>query len=243
MSSMQTAPAPQAGAKPTLPRQFVNFSCYKIDPAFRRLPFAEREEAKRAFLAAADRFKDKVMTLSFTSFGFRPDVDLVLWRISYELESLEEMSSAMMKTPLGGYLSTPHSFLAQTKRSIYVDKINPEHEGQRTRVVPGKYKYIFIYPFVKSREWYLLPLEERQKMMDAHIEVGNRFPSVKLNTTYSFGLDDQDFVVAFESDNPGDFLDLVMALRETQGSKFTVRDTPIITGVRRPFDQALDLIA
>jgi chlorite dismutase len=115
----------------------------------------------------------------------------------------------------------PQSFLSQSKRSTYVDKLNPEHEGQRTKIQPGKYKYIFIYPFVKTREWYLLPMSERQKMMDEHILVGNKFPSVKLNTTYSFGLDDQDFVVAFESDYPSDFLDLVMALRETQGSRFT----------------------
>jgi chlorite dismutase len=95
---------------------------------------------------------------------------------------------------------------------------------------------------VKSREWYLLPKEDRQKVMDEHIRVGTQYPTVKLNTTYSFGLDDQDFVVAFESDEPKDFLDLVMTLRETQGSKYTIRDTPIYTCRLLEPEKALDLL-
>jgi chlorite dismutase len=93
---------------------------------------------------------------------------------------------------------------------------------------------------VKTRDWYLLPLEERQRIMDEHIRGGNKYPSVKLNTTYSFGLDDQDFVVAFETEEPKDFLDLVMELRETQSSKYTQRHTPIFTCVQTPMENVLD---
>jgi chlorite dismutase len=78
--------------------------------------------------------------------------------------------------------------------------------------------------------------------MDEQIEVGNRYPSVKLNTIYSFGLDDQEFVVAFETDNPSDFLDLVMELRETEGSVYTLRDTPIFSAVRYSFNEAVSLL-
>jgi chlorite dismutase len=86
----------------------------------------------------------------------------------------------------------------------------------------------------------LLPLEERQALMDGHIRIGNKYPSVKLNTTYSFGLDDQEFVVAFETDEPKDFLDLVMELRETESSKYTLRDTPIFTCVQMPVAKILE---
>ena len=96
-----------------------------------------------------------------------------------------------------------------------------------------------MYPFVKSREWYLLHKQTRLGIMDEHIQVGKKYPTVKLNTTYSFGLDDQDFVVAFEGDHPEDFLDLVMELRETESSKYTVRDTPIITGIKGTLDDVL----
>ena len=97
-----------------------------------------------------------------------------------------------------------------TKRSQYVDKHeHADQEGRRTRIRPTGRKYLFVYPMVKKRPWYRLSLEERQKAMDEHIRVGHEFPRVKINTSYSFGLDDQEFVVAFESDYPSDFLDLV----------------------------------
>jgi chlorite dismutase len=87
---------------------------------------------------------------------------------------------------------------------------------------------------VKTREWYQIPFDQRQSMMDDHIRVGNKYPSVRLHTTYSFGLDDQEFVVAFETDKPQDFLDLVQELREAKSSLYTLRDTPIFTCVAKP---------
>ncbi|HZC82146.1 MAG TPA: chlorite dismutase family protein, partial [Nitrospiraceae bacterium] len=130
-----------------------------------------------------------------------------------------------------------------TCSSVYVDHHTHENqESKRLTVVPGKAKYIFVYPFLKTREWFLLTKAARQGMMDEHIEVGHRFPSVKLNTSYSFGLDDQEWVVAFESDKPEDFLDLVMALRETEGSRYTLRDTPIFTCIRKSLKEMLDTL-
>ena len=133
---------------------------------------------------------------------------------------------------------------ARTSESIHNESGDRDagQEGKRLTVVPGKSKYIFVYPFLKTREWFLLTKAARQGMMDEHIEVGHRFPSVKLNTTYSFGLDDQEWVVAFESDKPEDFLDLVMALRETEGSRYTLRDTPIFTCLFMSPREALDAL-
>jgi chlorite dismutase len=224
-------------------RQFVSFEFYKISEEFRKLSSGKREKAKKSFIKAVDTFKNDGIILAYSTVGFKADVDVMLWRISYDIDSFQRLSSAVLKSDMGPYLSTPASYLAQTKRSTYIDK--HQHDGQdgnRTNVYPGRFKYIFIYPFVKSREWYLLSKEERQRIMDEHIRVGTQFPSVKLNTTYSFGLDDQDFVVAFETDEPADFLDLVMALRETEGSKYTVRDTPIYTCRLLELKDALDLL-
>lgn len=225
-------------------RQFVSFAFYKISDEFHKLPASGKESAKKSFLEAAESFKKDGILLSYSTVGFRADTDLMLWRISYDLDAIQKQSSALMKSAMGPYLKTPASYLAMTKRSTYIDK--HQHVGgsedSRTNIYPGRFKYIFIYPFVKSREWYLLSKEDRQKVMDEHIRVGNMYPSVKLNTTYSFGLDDQDFVVAFETDIPQDFLDLVMALRETEGSKYTVRDTPIYTCRLLELKEALDLV-
>ena len=232
-------------AQEEIRRQFVNFTFFKVDPAWRRLPAKDRERGKVQFCQVATEWghSGKMNVLAYTTVGMRPDTDIMLWRVCYQLEELQEMTSALLATELGHYLTTPHSFLAMTKRSTYI--IEHQHEGQadsRGTLKPGGYKYLFVYPFVKTREWYLLSQPERQGLMNEHIRVGHKYPSVKLNTTYSFGLDDQDFVVAFESDNPGDFLDLVMELRETDASKYTVRDTPIFTCILNDVKAVLDTL-
>jgi chlorite dismutase len=227
-----------------LKRQFVSFAFYKISEDFRKLAKMERQKVKESFVKAAEEFRKDGILLAYSTVGFKAGVDLMLWRISYDLDSIQKMDSRLYQSAMGPYLSQPAAYLSMTKRSTYIDK--HQHVGgteeSRTNIMPGKFKYIFVYPFVKTREWYLLSKEERQKVMDEHIRVGNMYPSVKLNTTYSFGLDDQEFVVAFETDIPQDFLDLVMALRETVGSKYTVRDTPIYTCRLTELPEALDLL-
>jgi chlorite dismutase len=158
----------------------------------------------------------------------------MFWRISFNLDDIQDFHAAINRLPIAGYLATPHAYLAQTKRSNYIDKLDASHDESRTIIRPGKCKYVFVYPFVKTRAWYLLSKRARQGIMDEHIEIGTKYQSVKLNTTYSFGLDDQEFVVAFETDSPADFLDLVQELRESEGSRYTERDTPIFTAVQTP---------
>ena len=232
--------APAAGG-PVIQRQIVNFAFYKLDPAFRRLAPAEKTSARDEFAKAAATLPQGMLCLNYSTVATRGDTDFCFWRIGGTVDEIQAHQAALNRTKLAGWLQQPHSLLSMTKRSMYIDKLDPSHTSEsRSIVIPGKRKYIFIYPFVKTREWYLLPMEKRQEMMDEHIVVGNEFPSVKLNTTYSFGLDDQDFVVAFETEEPRDFLDLVQKLRETQGSRYTVRDTPIFTGVQLPIERILD---
>ena len=127
-----------------------------------------------------------VLGHAYSAVGIRGDCDIMLWRISYDLELFQEMSTKIMASGLGKYLSTPYSYLSMTKRSIYVS--NHRHEGQdgmRLRISPAGARYLFVYPFVKTRAWYQLSTEERQRMMTEHIRIGHKYPSVKLNTTYS----------------------------------------------------------
>ncbi len=112
-------------------------------------------------------------------------------------------------------------------------------EESRLEVRPAHAKYLFVYPFVKTREWYTMPGELRWRIMQEHIKVGREYPSIDLNTSYSFGLDDQEFVVAFETDNPADFLDLVQRLRTTEASAYTKRDTPTFTCISCSVERAL----
>ena len=229
-------------AKPALKRQIVCFSFYKVMPEWRRLPADEKAEHKRLFAEALKRWNKpgEFLSLTYSTIGTRGDVDMCIWSIGYAVEELNRMRSELMGTPLGGYLSTPHNFLAMTKRSQYQIDREDESEGEgRGAIRPGGQKYIFIYPFWKTRPWYLLSAAERKRLMDEHIRIGLSFPRVKLNTTYSFGIDDQEFVVAFETNFPEDFLDLVQQLRETEISLYTLEDTPIFSCVRLPAEEML----
>jgi chlorite dismutase len=176
----------------------------------------------------------QLMVLTYSLTGMKSDVDFLIWRVGTSLEQIQGMSAAIQQSQMAGFLSTPYSYLSMTKRSTYVDKLDPDHQDRRRFITPANAKYFFVYPFVKTREWYQIPFEQRQGMMDEHIRVGNKYPSVRLHTTYSFGLDDQEFVVAFETDKPQDFLDLVQELREAKSSLYTLRDTPIFTCVAKP---------
>ena len=223
-------------------RQFVNFAFYKLDPAFRRLPKERKEVAKKEFLEVLEEYdaNNDMILLGYTMVGIRADVDIMFWRISYDMEGFQKMTTRLYQTDLGSFLTPSFSYLSQTKRSMYQDMFNPEHEEDRTHIIPGKAKYLFIYPFVKTRAWYLLTQFTRQGIMDEHIYVGNKYPSVKLNTSYSFGIDDQEFVVAFETDYPEDFVDLVMDLRETQGSLYGERDTPIFSCIANSLEDTVN---
>jgi chlorite dismutase len=228
--------------QPKLQRQFISFVTYKVDPQWYGLDQELRDSQKREFEAVIEQFtrSGALQILSYSTIGLRADADMLLWLISSKLEPIQELATAIASCGMGRYLQKVHSFLSMTKRSMYMDRFHPSHPEDRVHLVPGKYKYFFVYPFVKTRPWYLLSLAERQKFMDEHIKIGTKYPSVKLNTTYSFGLDDQDFVVAFESDSPQDFLDLVQELRESQASLYTQRDTPMITGVAKDIKGMLD---
>jgi chlorite dismutase len=213
--------APQIPKDPT----FVNFLCYSLDPVFRRLPEAERQARIRVFLSALSSERKEVSFRAYVSIGLRHEVDFFLWAIAKDLAPFQSLAADLLGSGLGHYLKAPYTFLAMTRPSVY----NPGHipafeEGESPR------KYLFLYPFVKSRQWYLLPFEERRRMMKGHMNTGELYPMVRLNTTYSFGLGDQDFVLAFETDEPAAFEDLVQRLRESEASRYTVRDTPFILG-------------
>ncbi len=234
------AEQPEQPEKAKIARQFVTFTFYKTRPEWRMLDAQAKLEAKRQYVEVFESFRRQLLMHCYSIVGLRSNVDFMMWRIGYSLDPFQEMSARLNGTTLGRYLDVSQSFLSMTKRSMYIDKDNPEHVEDRLHIVPGQSKYLFVYPFVKTREWYGLPVEQRQEMMDEHIRVGSKYRSVKLHTTYSFGLDDQEFVVAFETDQPSDFLDLVQELRESKASRYTLRDTPMYTCRQLQLAECLD---
>ena len=240
MKPTESAATPSATAGTQTARQFSNFLFFKLLPSWRALSPKQKDRACDDFAFVVGKYADRIQVYSYSLIGIRAEVDLMLWRISESLEFLEQMACELYQSGIGPYLATPYSYLAMTRRSIYVEQHqHAGSESSRARLSPSNAPYLFVYPFVKTREWYQLPKNERQAMMDAHIATGHKYSNVKINTTYSFGMDDQEFVVAFETDSPASFLDLVMELRESPASRFTVRDTPAFTCLAKPLSEIL----
>ena len=228
-------------------RDFVKHSFFKVSSEWRRLPPGEREHSKNQFAEVVAEFSDRIAIGSYSLVGTRGDVDFMLWKISPDLEPINDLLVQLNRTQLGGFLETPHSYLSMTRRSPYVDdhqhqahQAHQAHEGSSTTMRILGRKYLFIYPFVKTHDWYQLPKEERQRLMNEHFVIGHRYPEVKISTAYSFGLDDQEFVLGFETDEASRFLDLVEELRGSEVRPYTLRDTPIFTCVNKPLRACLD---
>ena len=210
----------------------VKYTFLKVDPAWRRLEADERAEHKREFIAACEDFATDRLLRAFSTVGTRGDADMMLLTQATNLERIHEFHVVLAQSGLMKWMTIPYSYLAMTKESEYSDE-------SRLEVRPAKGKYMFVYPFIKTRAWYGLPADERWRIMQEHIRVGREYPSIDLNTSYSFGLDDQEFVVAFETDDPGAFLDLVQRLRTTESSSYTKQDTPTFTCIACGVERAL----
>ncbi len=237
-----TQPAAAQG-KAKQPRQLVRFTFYKLDPQWYRLSTETRQQGRQELASIFAEFEQRTLMRSYSLYGLRTDCDFMLWQATYDLDDLQAVSSRVRRSVMGPYVSETHAFLSMTKRSVYVGKqARGSTHDPRLVIEPSDKKYLFVYPFVKTRAWYALPLEDRKRMMNEHIRVGTTYPSVKLNTTYSFGLDDQEFVVAFETDEVADFLDLVQELRETEASIYTLRDTPMFTCVSQSLDEIFEAL-
>ena len=217
--------------------QYVAYTFYKVDPAWRRLPVEERRAGKDAFAEAVEDWAGRMDALrAYSTAGVRPDTDFFLWKITERYADLGELGGALSATPLAGWLSTPYSYLATTKASQYTKARRPR------RIVPRGAPYLVVYPFVKVRPWYALAVEDRQRAMDEHIRIGAEFASIQNHTTYSFGIDDQEFMTAFECDEPADFMHLMLTLRDSEASLYTERDTPIFVGQAMEIRAALDAL-
>jgi chlorite dismutase len=213
-------------------RHFVKYTFLKVDPAWRRLDPGQRAQDKRELAAACADFAQDHLLRAFSLVGTRGDADLMLLSQAQNLERIHEFHVVLAQSGLMKWCEVPYSFLAMTKESEYSDE-------SRLEVRPAHGRYLFVYPFVKTRAWYALPADERYRIMQEHIRIGREHPSIELNTSYSFGLDDQEFVVAFETDDPADFVDLVQRLRTTESSAYTLRDTPTFTCVSCSVERAL----
>ncbi|HEV2006806.1 MAG TPA: chlorite dismutase family protein [Candidatus Limnocylindrales bacterium] len=211
-----------------------------LDPAWRRRSDEERHDDGGRFAdAEAAAELGGVRSVTYSSVGLEPGVDFLFWRMAPTIDALETAAAGLLRAGLGRWLSVRHSLLGRIGPSQYVKKPTDQEQslfsGERSR-------YLVVYPFTKSTDWYLLSREARQGIMNEHMRVGHEYPTIRQALAYSFGLDSQDFVVAYETDDLVAFGDLVRALRGTESRRSTVSDTPILLGIHRPLDEILSLL-
>jgi chlorite dismutase len=218
-------------------RNFVKFTFLRVLPEWRQRSSEERASDKAEFAAACREFAEDHHLRTYSLVGTRGDCDLMLRAVAPDLDPIHELHVLLNQSGLMRFAEVPHSYLAMTKESIY--STEPQPMAPR----PGSdSRYLMVYPMWKKREWYRLPEEERMRIMRGHIETGRRYTGIDINTAYSYGLDDQEFVVSFDADDPGEFLDLVQELRSTESSAYTESETPIFTCISAPIDRALDAL-
>jgi chlorite dismutase len=219
-------------------RRYVHALALGLEAAWRRLSREERCQSAEEFAAAVGVESD-VTTFAYSMVGLKPGTDLLLWSLAPSLDALEERSASVLRTGMGKWMKVQESFLGIIQPSQYVKKPTPQEQslfsGERSR-------YLIVYPFTKSTDWYLLAREARQGIMNEHMRVGHDFPEVRQLLAYSFGVDDMDFLVAYETDDLPKFGELVRALRGTDSRRSTIRDTPLLTGIHRPIEEITALL-
>jgi len=206
---------------------YFNFSFFKVDPKWRWMADLAKEESAKEVENVINN--SGIMFRSYSNLGLRDDADFLFWFAAKSVEEIQTVIEKIYKTVFGKYILPSRTYLSCTRPSLYVQE--QKAHGFVTGNEPKK--HVIVYPFTKTREWYLLPKEKRQEIMDEHIEVSKKYPQVVLNTTYSFGIHDEDFMLAFEVDNIRDFQDLIMELRETQVSTYVKNDIPMIVCVKK----------
>jgi chlorite dismutase len=224
-------------------REFLKYTFFKVDSQWRRLDAHQRRLDKEQFASLVENYGGGRLIRSYSLVGIRGDTDFLLWNISQDLEELRSFTSTLLKSELGKYLNLPYSYLAITRKSEYLGTHQHTEQDGMTNQSPGDFRYLFLYPFTKKREWYFLSHEQRTIMMAQHFKIGHKYPSVRIHTGYSFGLDDQEFVLAFETNQPADFAELVMELRSSEASRYSELETPLFTCVQMKIREILDLLS
>lgn len=213
---------------------YCSFLVFKARPAWHALSPPERTAVAEGMEAAMASTPVRRRGL-YSLVGLREDADLLLWTAAERVDDLQDLAARLAlgasgRPAFAGLFETAAVYLAVAKVSPYTGA----HVPAFLRGIPPQ-RFLIMYPFVKTAEWYLLPFEERRRLMEEHGRVGGQWPQVFTNTLYAFGLGDYEFVVAFETEHPADFLALVERLREVEVRRYTLRDTPIYLAARKPF--------
>jgi hydrogen peroxide-dependent heme synthase len=167
---------------------------------------------------------------TYSTVGFRADAELMMWWIGRSPDDLQDLLVAFRRTGLGKRLDLTWAFMGAVRPAEF----SKDHLPAFARGEPPR-KYVCVYPFVRTSEWYLLPAEKRAELLREHGEMGREFPDVQANTTSAFGLSDWEWILAFEADDLSRIVDCIRRLRDAKARAYTKEEIPFVTGIRKEF--------
>jgi chlorite dismutase len=219
--------------------QFVQYLFLRVDPQWRRLDASARAAGRAQFADTIAAATPSITTHAYSTLGLKSAAQLLLWWRAADAVTVQDTLGELLATGLGRYCEIAHSLWGLTRPSIYTKRRTTQEHAidEETRL-----RYLVVYPFTKTIEWYLMSRDARQGMMNEHMRIGHDFGDVRQVLLYTTGLDDHEFIVAYETETLERHQDLVIALRSTEARRYTLRDTPIFTAVHRPIGDALALL-
>ncbi|GGM55208.1 hypothetical protein GCM10012275_27970 [Longimycelium tulufanense] len=208
--------------------RYTMWSVFRIQPG--ALP-ADREPAAREAQEYLDALEGKGVVVRgvYDVAGLRADADYMIWWHGEEIEQVQAAYTGFRRTALGRASTPVWSNVALHRPAEFNKSHIPAFlAGEEPR------KYLCVYPFVRSYEWYLLPDEERRRMLAEHGREARDYPDVRANTVASFALGDYEWILAFEADELHRIVDLMRHLRGTDARRHVREEIPFFTGTRLP---------
>lgn len=215
--------------------QYAAWWLFKRGTTWRDLTNGGFEEAAAEFSQVIDHPGEGVtLRGAYTTLGLSANADLIIWAHAASVDQLQQYAIAIDRTSIGSHLDEVFNYIGAGGMSQY----DPTHGPAFIKGIPAK-DYLSVYPFTKTPDWYLIDYQERRRLMVEHGEMGRDFPEILTNTVNSFGIQDQEFVVALEDDDPEQLIKMVQRLRAAEVRKWTALDTPIFLGRRKPVSDVL----
>lgn len=216
---------------------YHHYLFFSVANGFYQLDSGRQKEAKvefKEFLTSADG----IIITGYVTLGLKAGTAFMLWCRAKDPAAVPDMLRNLLRTKLGGHLAIAHSYFGIVRNSEYSGRTGkPEQVMQN---YDDRMPYFVLYPFTKTHEWHALDAENRRSIMGQHIKIGVGHPDIRQCLLYSYGVDDQEFVVSYEMKTLEEFQDLVIEMRRTLGRKYTLLDTPTFTCLYKPLPELVE---
>lgn len=215
---------------------YHSYIFFSVRSSFSKLSSAQQTKYKKVFLKELQKEKG-VITYSYTTLGLKVNTSILFWFQANSVKEIQNFLNKLIRTDLGKYLKITYTLFGMTRPTQY----SRGSSGHLDTTRKGG-AYMIIYPFTKKYEWYKFDFKKRKELMEGHIMIGRKYPQITQLLLYSYGIDDQEFIVSYETDDLSDFQSLVIELRSDKVREYTQSDTPIFTCVYKNFEEALEFI-